>query len=192
MQAAATITIMTTMTINTDRGPLLHLLAWLSPAFPTGGFAYSHGMEWAVEAGDIKDEASLLAWLTDVLRAGRAGPTRSCCAMRIEPPATEMLLRDIVDLAAACAPARERRDEALNQGRAFQLAVAAWVAVGLPDDAPYAVALGVAASANGNSGRRHGCRLPPGIRRQPDLRGRASGAAGPDRRSARSGGAWSQ
>ena len=28
---------------------LLRLMAWLSPAFPTGAFAYSHGLEWAVE-----------------------------------------------------------------------------------------------------------------------------------------------
>ncbi len=32
----------------------LRLLTWLSPAFPTGGFAYSHGIEWAVETGDAR------------------------------------------------------------------------------------------------------------------------------------------
>src|SRR4051794_38822441 len=35
------------------------LLTWLSPAFPVGSFAYSHGLEWAVEAGDVRDEATL-------------------------------------------------------------------------------------------------------------------------------------
>ena len=49
---------------------LLRLLTWLSPAFPTGGFAYSHGLEWAVEAGDVRDEASLTAWMEDMLRLG--------------------------------------------------------------------------------------------------------------------------
>ena len=49
---------------------LLRLLTWLSPAFPTGGFAYSHGLEWAVEAGDVRDEASLTAWMEDTLRLG--------------------------------------------------------------------------------------------------------------------------
>jgi len=39
---------------------LLRLLTWLSPAFPTGGFAYSHGLEWAVEAGHVRNEAQLL------------------------------------------------------------------------------------------------------------------------------------
>ena len=37
----------------------LPLFAWLSPAFPVGAYAYSHGVEWAVEDGDIKDEATL-------------------------------------------------------------------------------------------------------------------------------------
>ncbi|MCR4376715.1 MAG: urease accessory protein UreF, partial [Rhodospirillales bacterium] len=34
----------------TDRG-LLRLLAWLSPSFPVGSYAYSHGAEFAVESG---------------------------------------------------------------------------------------------------------------------------------------------
>ena len=45
---------------------LLRLLTWLSPAFPTGGFAYSQGLEWAVEAGDVTDRDSLREWLRDV------------------------------------------------------------------------------------------------------------------------------
>ncbi|MFJ5487946.1 hypothetical protein ACIKTA_10135 [Hansschlegelia beijingensis] len=42
---------------------LLPLLVWLSPAFPVGGYAYSHGLEQAVEDGDVTDPASLEAWL---------------------------------------------------------------------------------------------------------------------------------
>ena len=42
---------------------LLRLLAWLSPAFPTGAYAYSHGLEWAVECGDISDGDTLRVWL---------------------------------------------------------------------------------------------------------------------------------
>jgi urease accessory protein len=43
--------------------PLLRLQTWLSPAFPTGAYSYSHGLEWAVEAGYIKDRESLVDWL---------------------------------------------------------------------------------------------------------------------------------
>ena len=42
---------------------LLRLQSWLSPAFPTGSYSYSHGLEWAVEAGYIKDRESLVDWL---------------------------------------------------------------------------------------------------------------------------------
>ena len=42
---------------------LLRLQSWLSPAFPTGAYSYSHGLEWAVEAGCIKDRESLVDWL---------------------------------------------------------------------------------------------------------------------------------
>src|SRR5271154_1610726 len=53
-----------------DRGAMLPLLIWLSPAFPVGAFAYSHGLEWAVEAGDVVDARSLEAWLVDLLGFG--------------------------------------------------------------------------------------------------------------------------
>jgi urease accessory protein len=42
---------------------LLRLQSWLSPAFPTGSYSYSHGLEWAVEARYIYDHESLVDWL---------------------------------------------------------------------------------------------------------------------------------
>jgi urease accessory protein len=42
---------------------LLRQQSWLSPAFPTGSYSYSHSIEWAVEAGHIYDRASLVDWL---------------------------------------------------------------------------------------------------------------------------------
>jgi len=42
---------------------LLRLQSWLSPAFPTGSYSYSHGIEWVVEAGHIHDRKSLVDWL---------------------------------------------------------------------------------------------------------------------------------
>ena len=70
------ITIMRTTATIMDMGPaepdraLLPLMLWLSPAFPVGSFAYSHGLEWAVEAGDIFDARSLGGWLVDLLTFG--------------------------------------------------------------------------------------------------------------------------
>ncbi len=49
---------------------LLRLQSWLSPAFPTGSYSYSHGLEWAVEAGHIDDRKSLVDWLEADLCCG--------------------------------------------------------------------------------------------------------------------------
>src|SRR4026207_325436 len=49
---------------------LLRLQSWLSPAFPTGAYSYSHGLEWAVEAGYINDRKSLVDWLEADLSYG--------------------------------------------------------------------------------------------------------------------------
>ena len=42
---------------------LLRLQSWLSPAFPIGTYSYSHGLEWAVEAGQVDNRTTLVAWL---------------------------------------------------------------------------------------------------------------------------------
>lgn len=47
---------------------LLHTLWLASPALPVGGFSYSEGLEAAVDAGLVHDEASAAAWLTDQLQ----------------------------------------------------------------------------------------------------------------------------
>jgi urease accessory protein len=49
---------------------LLRLQSWLSPVFPIGSYSYSHGLEWAVEAGHIRDRKSLVDWLEADLRYG--------------------------------------------------------------------------------------------------------------------------
>ena len=49
---------------------ILPLFAWLSPSYPVGCYAYSHTLEWAVEAGDVTDEVTLVSWLVDLLTLG--------------------------------------------------------------------------------------------------------------------------
>jgi urease accessory protein len=49
---------------------LYRLLAWSSPGYPTGAFSYSHGLEWAVETGDVKNLQGLLEYVTAVLSRG--------------------------------------------------------------------------------------------------------------------------
>ena len=127
---------------------LLHLLTWLSPAFPTGGFAWSHGLEFAVEAGDIADALSLTDWLDNVLRfgTGRNDAILLRHALRAdkEDPAS------IAEFAAACAPTREIAAETLGQGSAFAAAALPWMAEHrLPSSIAYPVAVGALAAAYG-------------------------------------------
>jgi urease accessory protein len=51
---------------------LLGLLRLASPALPVGGFSYSEGLEAAVDAGVVRDEASASQWLSDQLHLGLA------------------------------------------------------------------------------------------------------------------------
>ena len=48
----------------------LLLVQLLSPAFPTGAFAYAQGLEWAMDQGTVYDAANLREWIGDVLDFG--------------------------------------------------------------------------------------------------------------------------
>lgn len=49
---------------------LLQLLWLATPALPVGGFSYSEGLEAAIDAGAVHDEASTKTWLLDQLQLG--------------------------------------------------------------------------------------------------------------------------
>jgi urease accessory protein len=51
---------------------LLQLIWLASPALPVGGFSYSEGLEAAVDAGLVSDEASASRWLVDQLHLSLA------------------------------------------------------------------------------------------------------------------------
>lgn len=63
---------MTTTTEATAASTRLQLMWLASPALPVGGFSYSEGLEAAVEAGAVADEATATAWLADQLQLGLA------------------------------------------------------------------------------------------------------------------------
>jgi urease accessory protein len=144
---AAISTIITMTTITTIEGAsVARLLTWLSPAFPTGGFAYSHGIEWVVEAGEITDGETLQGWLTDVLTLGAVRSDAILLRQACRPGADFVAL---AELAAAAVPARERRVETLNQGAAFVRAAQPWGCPVLPDPVAYPIAVGAMAGAHG-------------------------------------------
>jgi urease accessory protein len=98
---------------------LLSLVQWLSPAFPTGGYAYSHGLEWAVAQGEVTDGAGVEQCLSDILRFGAGRTDAILLAHALEPDAD---LDALSDLARALAPSAERLTETEHQGAAFALA----------------------------------------------------------------------
>jgi urease accessory protein len=117
-----------------EAAALYRLMTWLSPSFPVGAFSYSSGMEWAVEAGDIVDSASLRDWLGAMLADGPGfcDGVFLAHAHRAAASGDDMALRDIAELAAAFVPSRERQLETSAQGRAFiDISRAAWNCDGL-------------------------------------------------------------
>ncbi len=128
---------------------LLRLLTWMSPAFPTGGFAYSHGLEWSVERGDVTSEAALVGWCHDMLMYGSLW--QDVILLRHAYRAAPDQLNALVALAVASASSIERLLETTAQGAAFALAAISWpvpVLANWGDEAlPYPIAVGVLAAA---------------------------------------------
>ena len=104
-------------------------MAWLSPSFPVGAFSYSSGLEWAVEAGDITDAATLQRWLRTVIAHGNGfcDGVFFVQSHRAVADGDATLLYEVAELAAAFTPSRERQLETTAQGQAFlQTVRAAW------------------------------------------------------------------
>jgi urease accessory protein len=121
---------------------LLRLQAWLSPAFPIGAYAYSHGVEWAVECGDVADETTLCDWLTDLLVHGSG--RNDAILLRHAHRGSDLC--QLNNVARAIASSRERRAETLDQGTAFIAAAAAWNPPDLPRRIAYPIAVGALAA----------------------------------------------
>jgi urease accessory protein len=145
--------------MNADEAAALYrLMTWLSPSFPVGAFSYSSGIEWAVEAGDITDAASLRDWLAAMLGEGSGfcDAVFLAQAHRAASAQDEAGLREIAALAAAFVPSRERQLETSTQGRAFiEIARSAWACDGLDGMVAacgvivYPIAVGVVSAAHG-------------------------------------------
>ncbi len=143
------------------------LLAWCSPAYPTGAFSYSHGMEWAVECGTVSTLGSLLDFVTAVLRRGGGWVDAVLFAHAWRaahlPEALwkdrgRTQLRDIAELAAAFRATSETALESQQQGGAFMdVTLKAWPHPRLSEFASdlrgqptaQSVALAVACAAHG-------------------------------------------
>lgn len=136
----------------------LPLLVWLSPSFPVGAFAFSHGLEWAVEAGDITDANTASHWLSELLcyGSGRTDCVTVALTWKAAMEQDHKSLSMISALVYALQPSSERRLEAGMQGQAFMVAIAsAWSTPSFEALKPcvenhvtYPVSVGIAAASH--------------------------------------------
>lgn len=137
----------------------LPLMVWLSPSFPVGAFAYSHGLEWAFESGELHDAATLRDWLDALVFHGslRNDLILFACTARAVEDNDDGALIEIAELALALANSAERRLETVTQGNAFVAALrAAWPCTAIerlkqvcPGDVAYPVAVATASTGHG-------------------------------------------
>ncbi len=99
---------------------LLRMQSWLSPAFPVGAYSYSHGLEWAVEAGHVKDRKTLVDWLEADLcfGSGRNEAIFFSEAWRCAKDEARPKLLEVAELAAAFRGTSELALESSQQGAA--------------------------------------------------------------------------
>jgi urease accessory protein len=111
----------TSITMSTTEAALYRLMTWLSPAYPLGAFSYSHGLEYAVEAGLVHDRDSLQGWVATAVGAGagRSDAALLVAAWRAARVDDRAALDEVVALAAAWRGTAETALESRAQGAAF-------------------------------------------------------------------------
>ncbi len=100
---------------------LLQLIWLASPALPVGGFSYSEGLESAVDAGLVHDEASAARWLGDQLRLVLARSELPVLAASIAAwrAGDRARLRSLNDWVLQTRESRELRGQAEQMGRSM-------------------------------------------------------------------------
>lgn len=105
------------MNTTTSTSAYLTLTQWFSPGFPVGAFAYSHGLEKAIDQGSIADSETLQNWLEDIIAHGSARNDVILLAAAFDAGVDRLAKIDAT--ARAFAASRERLTETLDQGIAF-------------------------------------------------------------------------
>jgi urease accessory protein len=100
-----------------EASQLLLLLNWMSPAFPIGAFAYSHGLEWAIEDGQVTSAQDVEDWIRDVITHGSGWNDAVLFANVWNHDASELN-----ELALALCSSQERYLETTQLGAAFRIA----------------------------------------------------------------------
>ena len=115
----------TTTVIHTDTAmdnrSLFQLMSWMSPSYPIGAYTYSHGIEYAVEAGLLTSVEDLISWIDDILEygSGKSDCILLATAYRAALDHDVETLKEIAETGHAFAPTKEISLETTQQGRAF-------------------------------------------------------------------------
>lgn len=134
------------------------LLTWSSPAYPVGGYTYSHGLETAVDHRLVRTADDLIAFADAVLRRGGGWVDAVLLAQAYRAANHADALDRSADLAAAFRATAETALESNQQGQAFlRVTKAAWPHPLIADFAArrgerplsYATAFGLVSSAHG-------------------------------------------
>lgn len=137
------------------------LFAWLSPGFPIGSFAFSHGLEYAVANGDIHSVETTYDWIAALLDHG--GPRNDVIFVSIAMQAALRgdlrALREANELCLAMAGGSERLLETTAQGNAFMtIILESWstpafqrMSTEITGNVAYPIAIALAAAAYGMS-----------------------------------------
>jgi len=146
-------------TIMATDAALYRLMTWLSPAFPVGGYTYSHGLETAVDEGLIASASDLETWIEGVLAIGGMGTDAVLLRLTWEAATQDddAAFVRAAELADTLRATSELALESAAQGQAFLDTVRAtspsptldhWAeALADVDRSPaYAVAVGIAAA----------------------------------------------
>lgn len=96
----------------TDLLSLQTLQSWLSPSFPVGAFAWSHGLETAIADGRLQTAETTSEWISMLLERGSLWGDAVLFSLTMRG-------EDVAKLALALAASRERYAETLEQGAAF-------------------------------------------------------------------------
>jgi urease accessory protein len=120
-----------------NRVRLMHLV---TPSLPLGSFAYSQGLEWAVEDNWVKDEARLLQWTENLLQSSLTHLDLPLLQRLYESCENQNLAQFSYwsQYLTACRETRELREEETNRARALAALLPEWQ---IPTDAAWLVVI---------------------------------------------------
>ena len=135
------------MAITTEPRQLLQLLAFMSPAFPIGSFAYSHGLEWAIDNRAVTSADGVREWIESLLAHGSGWNDAVLFAAAFD--ANHVARQEIDELALALVASRERALETSDLGQSFAKATATLLKGEAKDFQTYPVAVAAACGDGG-------------------------------------------